>query len=64
MNKKGSDSMTEFWALFLGGTSKESMKETLSFKQSLILIGKYSLLALTIPASYLFLSYLVQSGIW
>lgn len=56
--------MYDLWGLFLGGTTRDSVKKEFDGKKASILIVKYTLLALSIPAVYLLLSYLVQKGIW
>lgn len=61
---KGCDKMYDLWGLFLGGTTRDSVKKEFDGKKVGILIFKYTLLALSIPAIYLLLSYLVQKGIW
>ena len=56
--------MFDLWGLFLGGTTRDNIKKDFNGKQAGFLIFKYFLLALSIPAIYLLLSYLVQKGIW
>ena len=56
--------MYDLWGLFLGGTTRDSIKKEFDGKLALKLIFKYCLLALSIPGVYLLLSYLVQQGIW
>lgn len=56
--------MYDLWGLFLGGTTRDSVKKEFDGKKAGILIFKYTLLALSIPTVYLLLSYLVQKGIW
>ena len=56
--------MYDLWGLFLGGTTRDRISKDFDGKKAVILIFKYILLALCVPATYLFLSYLVQHGIW
>lgn len=61
---KGSEIMIDLWSLFLGGMTEDNMKQAFDRKLALKLTIRYTLLVLAFPASYLFLSYLVQKGIW
>lgn len=56
--------MIDLWSLFLGGMTEDNMKQAFDRKLALKLTIRYTLLVLAFPASYLFLSYLVQKGIW